>query len=65
MHSDIYQIQEGIGDKTAKLIQSYVTFITAIIIGFFKSWKLTLVILAVSPALFISAALFGKVSISQ
>ncbi|KAE8288797.1 Multidrug resistance protein 1 [Larimichthys crocea] len=58
---DIYQIQEGIGDKTAKLIQSYVTFITAIIIGFFKSWKLTLVILAVSPALFISAALFGKV----
>ncbi|XP_068615681.1 ATP-dependent translocase ABCB1 [Brachionichthys hirsutus] len=57
---DVYKIQEGIGDKMGLLIQSYTTFIVAFIIGFFKGWKLTLVILAVSPAMAISAALFSK-----
>ncbi|CAJ1062228.1 ATP-binding cassette%2C sub-family B (MDR/TAP), member 4 [Xyrichtys novacula] len=58
---DIYKIQEGIGDKAGMLIQAYTTFIASFIIGFSKGWKLTLVILAVSPALGISAALFSKV----
>ncbi|KAI3361034.1 hypothetical protein L3Q82_013229, partial [Scortum barcoo] len=58
---DVYKIQEGIGDKAGMLIQAYTTFITSFIIGFSKGWKLTLVILAVSPALGISAALFSKV----
>lgn len=43
------------------LIQAYTTFITSFIIGFTTGWKLTLVILAVSPALAISAAFFSKV----
>lgn len=59
--SDVYKIQEGIGDKVGLLIQAYTTFITAFIIGFTTGWKLTLVILAVSPALAISAAFFSKV----
>ncbi|XP_054477289.1 ATP-binding cassette, sub-family B (MDR/TAP), member 4 [Anoplopoma fimbria] len=58
---DVYKIQEGIGEKTGKLIQATSTFITAFIIGFAKGWKLTLVILAVSPALGISAGIFSKV----
>uniref|UniRef100_A0A3Q4AJP3 ATP-binding cassette sub-family B member 5 n=1 Tax=Mola mola TaxID=94237 RepID=A0A3Q4AJP3_MOLML len=58
---DVYKIQEGIGDKVGMLVQSYTTFITAFIIGFSKGWKLTLVILAMSPALCISAALYSKV----
>ncbi|XP_041649046.1 ATP-binding cassette, sub-family B (MDR/TAP), member 4 [Cheilinus undulatus] len=58
---DVYKIQEGIGDKAGMLIQAYTTFIASFIIGFSKGWKLTLVILAVSPALGISAALFSKV----
>ncbi|KAM8735723.1 ATP-dependent translocase ABCB1 [Acanthopagrus schlegelii] len=58
---DVYKIQEGIGDKAGMLIQAYTTFITSFIIGFTKGWQLTLVILAVSPALGISAALFSKV----
>lgn len=58
---DVYKIQEGIGDKVGLLIQSYTTFITSFIIGFTTGWKLTLVILAVSPALAISAAFFSKV----
>ncbi|KAM4579986.1 ATP-dependent translocase ABCB1 [Odontesthes bonariensis] len=58
---DVYKIQEGIGDKVGMLIQSFSTFIASFAIGFSKGWKLTLVILAVSPALGISAALFSKV----
>ncbi|XP_068179994.1 ATP-dependent translocase ABCB1 isoform X2 [Antennarius striatus] len=58
---DVYKIQEGISDKTGLLIQAFTTFIASFIIGFTKGWKLTLVILAVSPALGISAALFSKI----
>ncbi len=62
IHSDVYKIQEGIGDKMGMLIQASTTFIASFIIGFTQGWKLTLVILAVSPALAISAAFFSKVS---
>uniref|UniRef100_A0A1A8DIH0 ATP-binding cassette, sub-family B (MDR/TAP), member 4 n=1 Tax=Nothobranchius kadleci TaxID=1051664 RepID=A0A1A8DIH0_NOTKA len=58
---DVYKIQEGIGDKVGMLIQSFSSFVAAFVIGFTQGWKLTLVILAVSPALGISAALFSKV----
>lgn len=44
------------------LIQSLTTFVTGFIVGFFKGWKLTLVILAISPALGVSGALLSKVS---
>ncbi|XP_038567410.1 ATP-binding cassette, sub-family B (MDR/TAP), member 4 isoform X1 [Micropterus salmoides] len=58
---DIYKIQEGIGDKAGRLLQAYTTFVASFIIGFIRGWKLTLVILAVSPALGISAAVFSRV----
>uniref|UniRef100_A0A8C2XT47 ATP binding cassette subfamily B member 1 n=1 Tax=Cyclopterus lumpus TaxID=8103 RepID=A0A8C2XT47_CYCLU len=57
---DVYKIQEGIGDKAGKLIQAVSTFLASFIIGFSKGWKLTLVILAVSPALALSAGIFSK-----
>ncbi|KAK9513786.1 hypothetical protein VZT92_027292 [Zoarces viviparus] len=57
---DVYKIQEGIGDKAGMLLQAISTFITSFIIGFAKGWKLTLVILAVSPALALSAGIFSK-----
>nr|XP_057941803.1 ATP-dependent translocase ABCB1-like [Doryrhamphus excisus] len=58
---DIYKIQEGIGDKLGMLSQSFSTFILSLIISFSKGWKLTLVILAISPLLGLSAAFFSKV----
>uniref|UniRef100_A0A8C7M242 ATP-binding cassette, sub-family B (MDR/TAP), member 4 n=1 Tax=Oncorhynchus mykiss TaxID=8022 RepID=A0A8C7M242_ONCMY len=58
---DIYKINEGIGDKVGMLIQSFTTFVASFIIGFSKGWKLTLVILAVSPVLGFSAFIFSKV----
>uniref|UniRef100_A0A3P8Q775 ATP-binding cassette, sub-family B (MDR/TAP), member 4 n=1 Tax=Astatotilapia calliptera TaxID=8154 RepID=A0A3P8Q775_ASTCA len=59
---DVYKIQEGIGDKVGMLIQGFTSFVVSFIIGLSKGWKLTLVILAVSPVLGISAALFSMVS---
>uniref|UniRef100_A0A673ARF2 ABC-type xenobiotic transporter n=1 Tax=Sphaeramia orbicularis TaxID=375764 RepID=A0A673ARF2_9TELE len=57
---DVYKIQEGIGDKVGLLIQAFSTFISSFIIGFTKGWKMTLVILAISPVLGLAAGLFGK-----
>ncbi|XP_044534852.1 ATP-dependent translocase ABCB1-like [Gracilinanus agilis] len=57
---DVSKINDGIGDKLALLFQSLATFLTGFIIGFTKGWKLTLVILAVSPVLGLSAALWAK-----
>ncbi|KAK1172557.1 hypothetical protein AOXY_G5169 [Acipenser oxyrinchus oxyrinchus] len=58
---DISKINEGIGDKIALLIQSVATFLAGFIVGFIEGWKLTLVILAVSPVMGVSAALFSKI----
>lgn len=58
---DISKINEGIGDKLAMLFQSLSTFITGFVIGFIKGWKLTLVILAISPLMGLSAAVWSKI----
>ncbi|KAJ8004967.1 hypothetical protein DPEC_G00141770 [Dallia pectoralis] len=58
---DIYKINEGIGDKVGMLIQSFTAFIISFVIGFSKGWKLTLVILSISPLLGFSAFIFSKV----
>ncbi|KAJ1100830.1 hypothetical protein NDU88_005905 [Pleurodeles waltl] len=58
---DISKINEGIGDKLAMLFQSVSTFITGFVIGFIKGWKLTLVILAISPLMGLSAAVWSKI----
>ncbi|KAM4026720.1 ATP-dependent translocase ABCB1 isoform 1-T1 [Anomaloglossus baeobatrachus] len=58
---DVQKINEGIGDKIAMLLQSLTTFLTGFIIGFVKGWKLTLVILAISPVMGLSAAIWAKI----
>ncbi|XP_065587378.1 ATP-dependent translocase ABCB1-like isoform X2 [Cyrtonyx montezumae] len=58
---DVSKINEGIGDKIGLLIQSETTFLTGFIVGLIRGWKLTLVILAVSPVLGLSAALWAKI----
>ncbi|XP_021243281.1 ATP-binding cassette sub-family B member 5 isoform X2 [Numida meleagris] len=56
---DINTIHEGIGDKICIFVQFFSTFLTGIIIGFVHGWKLTLVILSVSPLLAASAAVWS------
>lgn len=59
--SDISKINEGIGEKIGMFFQSVATFFTGFIVGFTKGWKLTLVILAFSPILGFSSAIWAKV----
>ncbi|XP_032847603.2 ATP-dependent translocase ABCB1-like [Tyto alba] len=58
---DIAKINEGIGEKIAMFFQAIATFFTGFIVGFTKGWKLTLVILALSPVLGFSSALWAKI----
>ncbi|KAM7037261.1 ATP-dependent translocase ABCB1 [Passerculus sandwichensis] len=58
---DVSKINDGIGDKVGLLVQALTTFVTGFIVGLIRGWKLTLVILAVSPVLGLSAALWAKV----
>ncbi|XP_065435277.1 ATP-dependent translocase ABCB1-like [Chrysemys picta bellii] len=53
---DINTIQEGIGDKFCIFVQFFATFLTGIVIGFVYGWKLTLVMLSVTPLLSAAAA---------
>ncbi|XP_075068301.1 ATP-dependent translocase ABCB1-like isoform X2 [Mixophyes fleayi] len=57
---DINTIHEGLADKLCIFVQFLSTFVTGIIIGFVHGWKLTLVILSVSPLLGVSAAIWTK-----
>uniref|UniRef100_A0A6I8NX08 ATP binding cassette subfamily B member 1 n=1 Tax=Ornithorhynchus anatinus TaxID=9258 RepID=A0A6I8NX08_ORNAN len=61
LSDDVAKINEGIGDKIGMLFQALTTFFTGFIIGFTKGWKLTLVILAISPVLGFSAAVWAKI----
>ena len=49
------------GDKIGMAQQALAMFFGGFGIGFFYSWELTLVILAVTPALIIVGAVFGKI----
>ncbi|XP_058534307.1 ATP-dependent translocase ABCB1 isoform X1 [Ochotona princeps] len=58
---DVSKINEGIGDKIGMFFQSVATFLIGFIVGFTRGWKLTLVILAISPVLGLSAAIWAKI----
>uniref|UniRef100_A0A2K6GQZ3 P-type phospholipid transporter n=1 Tax=Propithecus coquereli TaxID=379532 RepID=A0A2K6GQZ3_PROCO len=58
---DISKISEGIGDKVGMFFQAVATFFSGFIVGFIRGWKLTLVIMAISPILGLSAAIWAKI----
>ena len=78
---DVNKIHDGIGDKLGSATQFISSFITGFALGsfipwkmfenrrfplgFIKGWKLALVILSISPLLFVSAMLLSKVSFSR
>uniref|UniRef100_A0A8C0VQW6 Bile salt export pump n=1 Tax=Cyanistes caeruleus TaxID=156563 RepID=A0A8C0VQW6_CYACU len=53
---DVNKINEAIADQVAVFIQRITTFVCGFLLGFVSGWKLTLVIIAVSPLLGIGAA---------
>ncbi|NXD92614.1 MDR1 protein, partial [Chaetorhynchus papuensis] len=56
---DINTIREGIGDKISIFLQFFSTFVSGVIIGFIYGWKLTLVVMSVSPLLAASTAVWS------
>ncbi|XP_013816118.1 bile salt export pump isoform X2 [Apteryx mantelli] len=56
---DINKINDAIADQVAIFIQRFTTFVCGFLLGFVSGWKLTLVIIAVSPLIGIGAAVYG------
>ncbi|XP_049977882.1 bile salt export pump [Alexandromys fortis] len=56
---DINKINEAIADQMALFIQRMMTALSGFVIGFYRGWKLTLVIISVSPLIGIGAAIIG------
>ena len=59
--SDINKINEAIADQMSLFIQRMTTALSGFVIGFYRGWKLTLVIISVSPLIGIGAAVIGLV----
>ncbi|CAF2136217.1 unnamed protein product [Rotaria magnacalcarata] len=59
---DTHKIQDGIGNKFGSAIEMVTTFISCIIIGFIRGWKLSLVIISFSSVIFITTAVLFKVT---
>ncbi|XP_010015577.1 PREDICTED: bile salt export pump isoform X3 [Nestor notabilis] len=56
---DVNKINEAIADQVAVFIQRLTTFVCGFLLGFVSGWKLTLVIIAVSPLIGFGAAVYG------
>jgi ABC-type multidrug transport system fused ATPase/permease subunit len=52
--------REGVGDKPSQAIMNLSMFVAGVILGLTKVWKLTLVILSVSPLLVLTALIMAK-----
>lgn len=59
--SDVNKVKDGISDKFGNAIQYLCTFAISILIAFIKGWQLTIVIMSVSPILFLATVAFTKV----
>ncbi|XP_073503103.1 bile salt export pump-like isoform X1 [Phyllobates terribilis] len=59
MSDDINKINDAIADQVGIFIQRFTTFLAGFLLGFVNGWKLTLVIIAVSPLIGIGAALMA------
>jgi ABC-type multidrug transport system fused ATPase/permease subunit len=59
--SDLERVREGLADKFSYAIQFTAQFFSGFAIGFWKGWKLSLVMMSLSPLLAIGAAFMSKV----
>ncbi|UJR28455.1 hypothetical protein I4U23_009695 [Adineta vaga] len=62
LSDDVNKVHDGIGDKVGSALQFFAGFIAGLALGLIKGWKLTLVILSVSPLLFFSAMIITKIT---
>ncbi|KAJ3269017.1 GTPase-activating protein [Terramyces sp. JEL0728] len=57
--NDTLLIQDGIGEKLPLAFASVATFIAGFAIAFYRSWKMTLMLLSVIPFIVVSAAIMN------
>nr|AID66618.1 P-glycoprotein [Anadara sativa] len=58
---DLEKVKDGIGDKFSFVIQFASAFFSGFGVGFWKGWKMTLVMMSLTPLLAICASLMGKI----
>lgn len=59
---DLNKVHDGMGTKIGMFFANITTVIVGFIMGFVYGWKLTLVIIAVSPLIVIAGGIIGKVT---
>ncbi|XP_078084324.1 bile salt export pump [Mustelus asterias] len=59
MSDDINKINDAIADQVGIFIQRFTTFVSGFLLGFVSGWKLTLIIIAISPLIGLGAALMA------
>ncbi|KAL9972823.1 hypothetical protein ACROYT_G019202 [Oculina patagonica] len=62
---DLNKVNDGIGQKIGMFIMSITLVIVGFIMGFVYGWKLTLVIIAISPLIAIAGGIMGKLLTSM
>jgi ATP-binding cassette subfamily B (MDR/TAP) protein 1 len=55
-------VKEGISEKLGNGVQFLFTFVIAVIMSLIRGWKLTLVILSISPVMILAVSMFAKVT---
>ena len=60
-HRDLNKVYDGIGTKIGMFLQAITIVLVGFIMGFVYGWKLTLVIIAISPLLMIAGGIMAKV----
>lgn len=63
--SDINKINNAIADQVAIFIERISTFVFGFLVGFIGGWKLTLVVIAVSPLIGLAAGLMAMVKVTK
>ena len=60
--SDVDKVHTGIGDRLSVFFQWTTSFFGGIVVGFIYEWRLTLVMLGVTPFMVVSVAFLVRVS---
>ena len=62
LFDDIKKVSDGIGDKLGLAVQAVAQTIGGIVIGFIYGWKMSLVVLACTPAIAVTGYVFFVVT---
>ncbi len=63
MFRDMNIVYAGIGDKIGSFVVWMSTFVGSILLGFYLEWRLTLVILGITPLLAVVTMIEANVSV--